>query len=74
MTSEEVQRVEQLVNSWVQQDHTLATHVVPLQEAKDKGQQQRSTLPCSGHTMPHPLHRPAAVPPCLTCKTGSSLP
>ena len=38
MSGEEVQQVEQLVNSWIQQDHSLATHVVPLQEAKDKGQ------------------------------------
>lgn len=37
MTGEEVRKVEQLVNSWIQQDHSLATHVVPLQEAKDKG-------------------------------------
>ena len=37
MTSEEVRKVEQLVNSWIQQDHCLATHVVPLQEAKEKG-------------------------------------
>lgn len=37
MTAEEVQQVEELVNGWVQQDHPLATHVVPLQEAKDKG-------------------------------------
>lgn len=39
MTGEEVRKVEQLVNSWIHQDHSLATHVVPLQEAKDKGQQ-----------------------------------
>ena len=37
MTGEEVCKVEQLVNSWIQQDHSLATHVVPLQEAKEKG-------------------------------------
>lgn len=38
MSGEEVHEVEQLVNNWIQQDHSLATHVVPLQEAKDKGQ------------------------------------
>ena len=38
MKAEEVQQVEGLVNSWIQQDHALSTHVVPLQEAKDKGQ------------------------------------
>ncbi len=38
MTGEEVHQVEGLVNSWIQQDHSLTTHVVPLQEAKDKGQ------------------------------------
>lgn len=38
MKPDEVQQVEDLVNSWIQQDHTLSTHVVPLQEAKDKGQ------------------------------------
>lgn len=38
MTGKEVRQVEQLVNSWIQQDHSLSTHVVPLQEAKDKGQ------------------------------------
>ena len=37
MTGEEVRQVEELVNSWIQQDHSLTTHVVPLQEAKDKG-------------------------------------
>ncbi|KAL0021441.1 hypothetical protein WJX79_010147 [Trebouxia sp. C0005] len=37
MSGEEVRKVEELVNSWIQQDHSLATHVVPLQEAKDKG-------------------------------------
>lgn len=37
MSGEEVQQVEQLVNSWIQQDHSLATHVVSLQEAKDNG-------------------------------------
>lgn len=37
MSGEEVHEVEELVNSWIQQDHSLATHVVPLQEAKDKG-------------------------------------
>ena len=37
MSGDEVRQVEDLVNSWVQQDHGLATHVVPLQEAKDKG-------------------------------------
>ena len=39
MSGEEVHEVEKLVNSWVQQDHSLATHVVPLHEAKDKGQE-----------------------------------
>ena len=38
MKAEEVQQAEGLVNSWIQQDHALSTHVVPLQEAKDKGQ------------------------------------
>lgn len=37
MSGKEVRQVEDLVNSWIQQDHGLATHVVPLQEAKDKG-------------------------------------
>jgi alanyl-tRNA synthetase len=37
MSGEEVHAVEELVNSWIQQDHSLATHVVPLQEAKEKG-------------------------------------
>lgn len=41
MKAEEVQQVEGLVNSWIQQDHALSTHVVPLQEAKDKGQPAR---------------------------------
>lgn len=40
VTPEEIHEVEQLVNSWIQQDHSLVTHVVPLQEAKDKGELQ----------------------------------
>ncbi len=44
MSGEEVHEVEELVNSWIQQDHSLATHVVPLQEAKDKGQTAAALL------------------------------
>ena len=37
MTPHEVHRVEEAVNGWIQQDHPLTTHLVPLQEAKAKG-------------------------------------
>lgn len=64
MTSEEVQKVEQLVNSWIQQDHSLATHVVPLQEAKDRGQHSLylSTTRQGLHRLCMPPLNPSPLP------------
>lgn len=71
MTGEEVRKVEQLVNSWIQQDHSLATHVVPLQEAKDKGQQL--ALLSTTHCCMARLYRLCMTPFTLTL-TLRSLP
>lgn len=63
MSGEEVRKVEELVNSWIQQDHSLATHVVPLQEAKDKGKTAAALL-----TVPAVL-----TPLCLQCTSACML-
>ena len=53
MKPEEVQQVESLVNCWIQEDHTLDTHTVPLQEAKDRGKH----CPPPPGLYPHPPPR-----------------
>ena len=40
MSGEEVRRVEQLVNGWIQEGRPLATSVMALQQAKDAGRAQ----------------------------------
>ena len=52
MTPDEIRQIEGLVNLWIQEDHSLSTTVVPLAEAKAKGDLQlpawtRSVLPAS---------------------------
>ncbi len=41
MTPDEIRQIEGLVNLWIQEDHSLSTTVVPLAEAKAKGELQR---------------------------------
>ena len=40
VTPDEIRQIEGLVNLWIQEDHSLSTTVVPLAEAKAKGELQ----------------------------------
>lgn len=41
VTPDEIRQIEGLVNLWIQEDHSLSTTIVPLAEAKAKGELQR---------------------------------
>ena len=66
MSGEEVHEGDELVNKWIQEDHSLATHVVPLQEAKDKGQTALWSVPAASSASSY-------VFVCLQCTSDCML-
>ena len=68
MSGEEIHEVDELVNKWIQQDHSLATHVVPLQEAKDKGQTAAASL-----SVPAASSASCCIFVCLQCTSACML-
>ena len=68
MSGEEIHEVDELVNKWIQQDHSLATHVVPLQEAKEKGKTAAALLflPAASSASSHTFV-------CLQCTSACML-